>query len=344
MNKSLLVAALSGVFSTSFAQSDVTVYGLLDAGVSYSDALPAGSKTTLSSGMESGSRLGFKGSEELGSGLKALFVLEQGIRLQDGESGQGGKTFGRQAYVGLTGDFGAFKLGRQYSPLNGAHGVVDPFEHGLAGDFSNFFGTDADNEYRYERMNNALNYTTPDHLGGFRGEVAYGFGGQAGFPSASRQFGFSLGYSNGPVDIVYAYHNANNDKVTNGVEVSNPSFTSNFLGASYDFGVAKARLAMDQNLQGDTIKNNDYLLGVSVPFGADGLSGIYADYIYKNNQLGVSGGASQYALGYSYRLSKRTDLYSAVSHIVNQANATLGETSEAGKNVTKVQAGIRHKF
>ena len=74
MNKSLLVAALSGVFSTSFAQSDVTVYGLLDAGVSYSDALPAGSKTTLSSGMESGSRLGFKGSEELGSGLKALMV------------------------------------------------------------------------------------------------------------------------------------------------------------------------------------------------------------------------------------------------------------------------------
>ena len=116
MKKSLLVTALSLICCTATAESNVSLYGTLDAGISYNNALQAGSVVRLSSGLESGSFVGFKGSEELGSGIKALFALEQGIHLDRGETSSAG-TFSRKAYVGVSGDMGTLRLGRQYSPL-----------------------------------------------------------------------------------------------------------------------------------------------------------------------------------------------------------------------------------
>lgn len=352
MKKTLLAISLLGTFGIASAQSsNVTVYGTVDAGVaSTHGADPAGTVTSLESGQQSYSRLGFKGTEDLGGGLKALFDLEAGFELNTGASGltgigsnvpadQNNNLFSSQAYVGLGGNFGSVKLGRQFSPLYQAYGSIDPFVNGFAANINNFFGTDVNNVSNYQRMSNAAIYETPDNLYGFKGSVAYSFGGVAGDTSAQSQVGASLGYLNGPLTISYAYHEANNEQ--NGVPgASTDTFKTNFLGAAYDFGVVKAHLAFDQNEQGDTFKTQDYLAGLTVPFGAHA---VFADYTHKDNKLVDNADADQYAIGYTYNLSKRTNFYAAYTYVKNQENSLI-DTEVAGNSVGTVQLGVRHSF
>jgi predicted porin len=352
MKKTLLAISLLGTFGAAFAQTtDVTVYGTLDAGVaSVRGADTAGTVTSVESGQESYSRLGFKGTEDLGGGLKAIFDLEAGFELNNGTSGltgignnvpadQNNSLFSSQAYVGLAGNFGTVKVGRQFSPLYEAYGSIDPFVNGFAANINNFFGTDANNSSNYERMSNAAVYETPDNLYGFKGSVAYGFGGVAGDTSAQSQVGGSLGYLNGPLTVSYAFHQANNEQ--NGVPgASTDSFKTNFLGAAYDFGPVKAHLAFDQNQQGDTFKTQDYLVGLTVPIGAHA---IFADYTHKDNKLIENADADQYAIGYTYNFSKRTNFYTAYTYVKNQENSLI-DTQVAGNSVGTVQVGLRHSF
>lgn len=357
MKKTLLAISLLGTFGFASAQSttagsNVTVYGTVDAGIaSIHGANSAGTITSVESGQQSYSRLGFKGVEDLGGGLRALFNLEAGFEVNNGSSGLGGignnipmdqnnsNLFGSQAYVGLAGNFGAVKVGRQFSPLYEAYGSIDPFVNGFAANINNFFGTDANNLSNYQRMSNAAVYETPDNLYGFKGSVAYGFGGVAGDTAAQSQVGVSLGYLNGPLTVSYAYHHANNEQ--NGIPgASVDAFKTNFIGAAYDFGPVKAHLAFDQNQQGDTFKTQDYLVGVTVPMGAHA---VFADYTHKNNKLVDEADANQYAVGYTYNLSKRTDLYAAYTYVKNQENSLI-DTEVAGNSVGTIQLGLRHGF
>ena len=344
MKKSLLAVALLGTFGVACAQSSVTVYGTLDAGVGYTNGANAkGTDTSLQSGQEQYSRFGFKGSEDLGGGLKALFVLEQAISINNGTTldttpGQttANSSFSSQAYVGLGGDFGTVKLGRQFTPLYEAYGSIDPFKNGFAANINTFFGTDATNTSNYERMSNAVNYSTPDNSTGLKATVAYGFGGVAGDTSAQSQVGASLSYLNGPLTIAYAYHQANNDTIT----AKGETFKTNFIGAAYDFGVVKLHAAFDQNQQTSAFKTNDYLVGLTVPFGANT---VFADYTRKNNKVASQTDADQYAIGYTYSLSKRTNLYTAYSYVKNQ-NLSLINTEVAGNAVSTLQIGLNHSF
>jgi len=352
MKKTVLVISLLGTFGFASAQtSNVTVYGTLDAGVaSVHGSDSAGTVTSVESGQQSYSRFGFKGSEDLGSGLKALFLLEEGIQINNGTSGlntlgsngpmeQNNSMFGSQAYIGLAGNFGSVKLGRQLTPLYEAYGSIDPFVNGFAANINNFFGTDAHNMSNYQRMSNAAVYETPDNLYGLKGSVAYGFGGVAGDTSAQSQVGVSLGYLNGPFTLSYAYHHANNEQ--SGVPgATSEAFKTNFVGAAYDFNVVKVHAAFDQNEQGSTFKTQDYLLGATVPFGAHA---IFADYTHKNNKRIDRADANQYAVGYTYNLSKRTNFYAAYTYVKNQETSTI-DTEVAGNSVGTVQAGIRHSF
>lgn len=126
MKKALLALAVLGAFTgTASAQTNVTIYGLLDAGIRYRDNGAADNNTTwgVDSGQASSSRLGLRGTKDLGSSLSAIFTLESGLNLDDGTLGQGiagsantpamTRLFGRQAFVGLAGNFGAVKFGRQ---------------------------------------------------------------------------------------------------------------------------------------------------------------------------------------------------------------------------------------
>lgn len=126
MKKSLLALAVLGAFAgAASAQTNVTIYGVVDAGITHENGA-AGSVTKLATGVQSGNRLGFKGTEDLGGGLKANFQIENGFNLDTGTQRQGA-LFGRQAYVGLSGNFGAINLGRQYNPVFNALDSIDPW-------------------------------------------------------------------------------------------------------------------------------------------------------------------------------------------------------------------------
>jgi predicted porin len=346
MNKSFLLLvtllSISGIVS---AQSSATVYGVVDAGVVYENGHSGGSLIKLQSGLESSSRLGIKGKEDLGNGLRALYVLEQGIAIDNGTSTQGGRVFGRQAYVGLSGNFGTVTMGRQYTPIYNAYGVIDPFGNNSAGDINTLFGQDSDFLSRDYRMDNALIYTTPSNLGGFNAALAYSFGEQPGSLSMKRQMGLSLGYASGPINVIYAFHLANNENLEfdadNGSSLIDlGTFKTHFVGGTYNFDVIKVHAAFDQTKQGDDFKTQSYLLGATIPLG---IHSVFGDFTYRDNKVIDDANASQIAVGFNYTLSKRTNLYSILAYTNNDDNSKVN-TDVSGKTVTRVQLGIRHTF
>lgn len=347
MKKALLLVALLGMVGIASAQSSVTVYGTLDAGVAYIRGANAVGRTlTLESGQQSYSNIGFKGVEDLGSGMKALFLLEQAVQIDTGVSGyntvganitlssDATGTFSSQAYVGLSSDnLGTVKAGRQFSPLYEAYVMIDPFQSGFASDIDDLFGNYNYNSL-YQRMSNAVTYHTPE-LKGFFGALAYGFGEEPGATKPASQIGVSLGYANGPLTIVYAYHHANDDLFGN----TDP-FKTHFVGAAYDLGRLKLHAALDQNRAGDAFKTQDYMVGVTVPFGAHA---VFADYMHKKDKVIDDANANQFAIGYTYNLSKRTNFYTAYTHVKNDQNSFVSTTT-GGNSVNIFQIGMRHLF
>jgi predicted porin len=214
MKKSLIALAVtSAVAAPAFAQSSVTLYGIIDAGLTYvnnntnSAGKGVGSLWAMQSGITQGSRWGLKGVEDLGGGTKAIFQLENGFDVFSGKLAQGSRIFGRQAYVGLTNDaYGTLTLGRQYDP------VVD---YAQATTFNGIWGalfshpSDIDNTDNGFRINNAVKYVSPT-FAGLQGEVMYAFGGVAGSFSTNSTVGAGLSYTAGPLYLGAGYFFAKN--------------------------------------------------------------------------------------------------------------------------------------
>jgi predicted porin len=343
MKKSLLALAVLGAFAgVASAQTNVTVYGLVDAGVTFEGGGAAGSVTKLATGVQSGNRLGFKGTEDLGGGLKANFQIESGFDLDTG-TGRQGALFGRQAWVGLSGGFGAVGLGRQYTPLFIALDSIDPFETGLTGATTNLMNPST------VRTNNAITYSTPN-LSGFSANLLYGLGEVAGDNSAGRSIGLSVGYANGPLNIVLAHDNTNN-KPSAIAPVVLPNKTKlTLLGGTYNFGVVKLHAAYETEKDDAATDFRDFMVGASAPLGA---GTILASYIQKKDRSAAgNAGGKQFALGYTYALSKRTNLYTSYGQINNDSAGvnTVGDASsggtapKAGDNSRAFTVGVRHKF
>lgn len=342
MKKSLLALAVFGAFTgAASAQTNVTIYGVADAGIRYHDNGAATDNKTwgVDSGLQSGSRIGFKGTEDLGGGLSAIFALENGFNIDNGELKTTNTLFDRQAWVGINSGVGAIKLGRQYAPIRVAVESVDPFGLGGAGDAKNFFNVHG------ERTNNTLNYTTAN-FGGFSGQVAYSFGEIAGDNSAGRHVGVSGGYANGPINVVVAYHKQN---LLDGTTPDGDQKTA-MLGGAFDFGVAKLHAAYSrtkgESAAGVTdLDRNDAMIGVSAPVGA---GTVLASYINRSDDIAGTGGASrdanQIALGYLHNLSKRTNLYTMYARTRNDAGAKLNGAKSEGADPSTFMVGIRHKF
>jgi predicted porin len=333
MKKSLLALAVLGAFAgAASAQTNVTVYGIVDAGLVHESGDQGDSVTKLGSGVQSGSRLGFKGTEDLGGGLKANFQLENGFTTDDGFQSQGGRLFGRQAWVGLSGGFGNVAFGRQYNPYFLSLTSIDPFGTGLAGQINNLF------DHNTVRTDNAVGYTTAN-FGGLVGSVMYGFGEVAGENAASRTISASVTYANGPIRATLAHHNANNATDTGTAK-------NTLLGGTFDFGVAKAHAAFAQNDADDagvdTVDSRDMMVGASVPFGA---STFLVSYLRKNDSL-ADNDANQIGVGYTYALSKRTNFYAAYARISNDglADYEVGNASSGGTNDKAFNVGVRHQF
>lgn len=339
MKKSLLVLALLGVGTgIASAQSNVTIYGAVDLGITNeNNGGAAGSVTRMDSGIMNGSRLGFKGTEDLGGGLSAIFQLENGFSADTGVLGQGGLLFGRQAWVGLKGGFGVVTFGRQNSFVYANSPTFDPFIDALAGDTSRLF-----NYAAFARTNNSINYSYAT-ANGIRAELQYGLGEVAGNTSASSSLAFDVAYKSGPVDVILT-HNRNKDAT------GNVTGKSTLIGGNYDFGMLKAYAAYQWNKDvsaGATaaVANGADLrvglIGLRAPVGAAGT--IMASYIRLTNKAAGNADASQAAIGYMHELSKRTALYASYGRLANDAGASYAVPA-AGLTDRLLNVGIRHWF
>lgn len=350
MKKSIFTLALLASGAAS-AQTGVAFYGVLDLGISQDRGGVAGTSTRVTSGMATQSRWGFKGSEELGAGLGAFFVIEGGIHADTGTSTQNNTLFGRTSIVGLRSNVGSVSIGLQDTPLfTTLNTVVDPLRNGIIRSNNLMAPTGF-------RASNSVLYRS-NVVDGFSGELMYVAGEVAGDAQASRAVGGSFGYSKGPLNARLAYHRRNNDTAL----LKNTDDARNtLLGANYDFGPARGYVGygINQGLNSAPLNNTaatfggaapvastnsaDLLLGVAVPFGA---STVVASYVRKNDKTVRDQDAQQFGVAYMYAFSRRTDLYTSYAVIRNRNGAayTEGNSEEPGTGNKQFTAGLRHRF
>jgi predicted porin len=360
MKKSFLALAVLGAFAgAAQAQSNVTLYGVVDAGINYDNGGSAAGKTwRLQSGQQSGSRVGFKGMEDLGGGMSAIFTLESGFNTDDGTMGQGGRLFGRQAWVGLKSGFGTIKLGRQQTPLYYAADAVDPFHINQAGNLQAAFGYGLYLRDPLSRSDNTISYTSPDFAGA-TATVSYSFGEAAGSFSANRNWNAALSYVNGPINVQFVYDRASAPSLAlAGNQVADfatllgvpatpaPALNvrTGFLGATYDFNMAKVHFAYADTRSdtgGPSLTDRNYMLGVSAPVG--GAGSVQASWIRNNFRDQSAGLSNQYAIGYTYAVSKRTNFYTSAGYTKNDSRVRLN-AANLGDSDRTFQFGVRHMF
>ncbi|MDR3352649.1 MAG: porin [Zoogloeaceae bacterium] len=364
MAASIAAALSAGAHAQS---SNVQIYGSIDMGFSHrGDHLNEhiDSQNRIDSGISSGSRLGFKGTEDLGNGVKALFTIEAGYEADTGNSKQGGRLFGRQAFVGLNGSFGTVIAGRLYAPHYTLMSAIDPFKRGMVGQHHNVLAagvtTGGANLFDPERVDNAVAYITPS-WSGFNLTAAYSNSATAqeavGNSGDNRVFAITPRYTNGPLDIGFNYHRIKSEG-SDAVKVSNWT-----LAGAYDFGSVKLAAAYEQNrwndvlgVDNDDLKLKAWMLGVTLPFGKHAL---LASWNQSELDWGAeSGKGRQIALGYTYAFSKRTNLFAAIADTHNSKSRQTAPVKVGGNVVVAagdgayggdkyqngLQFGIRHTF
>ena len=367
MKKSLLALAVLAASGAAMAQSSVTLYGVADAGVTYVNGDKSWSGVT--SGNNLTSRIGFRGVEDLGGGLKANFRLEAGLNLDNGDGNSGystsnaanGLAFKRQSTVGLEGGFGEVRLGRELTAAYNATARYDVFGSVGLGQSRLWVNGDIadDNVTAYkaakttnQRVSNAVTYVSPN-FSGFKAAVNYGFGEVAGANSDRQYLGAGVTYDNGPLSLGLGLERLNEDTATKSGKISVWS-----LGGSYDLGVAKIlagyRDSKAERLTGDD-KTKGYMLAVTAPVGPGLVRAAYNRYEY--TPAGAAKlKADQFAVGYVYALSKRTSVYGTYAYLNNKdyngKNAVIpslvgvdsGTTLKDSGKQQGFQVGVSHSF
>lgn len=419
---------LAGVIATCFAapalaQSSVTIYGIADAGIHKS----TGSGTKIASGIADGSRLGIKGTEDLGDGFKAIFNVEARVELDTGRQqptlmsdnpglyltrgmdmlpapvlagirnaiqpkgtpsvNPENALFDRTAYVGLITPVGAVLLGRMYTPGYEVFALADAFESGTAGTWGNMTGGTAGYSAigAEIRSQESIQYriSTPN---GFGGALMYGAKGSGYLGRYNKFYGVNVTYKANGLEFGYGYNRGYDQD-------DNRSLTTHTLGGSYTFGDWKLFAGVHDQDNPNSVLMRDYIGGwdaaiapqltamVGAPT-AGALRNVFITNIDRNSQIDAlsyqvgghyrigagrvmfsaaalndrtsgNSDAKQFAIGYDYNLSKRTDVYAVTAFIKNQnfgqfvpgtAGSPGGFGPTPGADTKAVQVGIRHRF
>ena len=342
MKKSLIALAVLAASGAAMAQSSVTLYGVVDTGLTYSKGEESVYGMTHVGGNVN-SRLGFRGVEDLGNGLKATFNLESGFSADDGTNymGQDGLAFTRTSTVGLAGNFGEVRLGRMLTSSYLAVSRYDAFGDTGIGASLAWNGTETGYAPRTE---NAISYTSPN-FSGFKIGAEYGFG-EKQKARDSRYFGMGATYDNGPLSLGLGYDRLNSNTMDGLLAASD--LKTVHLGGAYNFGVAKLLAFYKQSKVSNAPKFKTFGLGVSAPVGAAGeVRASYNNYKISDD----NGKADQLSLGYVHNLSKRTALYGTYAYIKNkdglafQLNGAMaGAGLKDGEKQHGLQLGVRHAF
>lgn len=382
VRNSICVVTLSLFTGVACAQSSVTLYGIIDVGVNYVNNDGGKSNVTLTSGVVNGSRWGLKGVEDLGGGLKANFQLENGFSVANGTLGQGGRLFGRQAWVGMSSErFGSVTAGRQLDSVvdylqsfstDGYTGVAHPFDN-----------DNLDNGYR---VNNTVKYTSPK-IQGFQFGGMYGFSNSAntgpgtGFGN-NRQWGLGADYQAGVVGLGAAYSHLNypNSNTVGAIVTDYPSYgpksalgpnglvgavtRQDILGGAASVTLSAVKVAFVYtktrlDSASDRLDFSNYELNFN-SFITPYIS-ITGGYIFTDGKLRSKDARPRYhqvELMGDYFVSKRTDVYllgiyqraAGDATVASIAPDTFGAGGAAApdasttKNQVFVRLGLRHRF
>ncbi|WP_175685563.1 porin [Burkholderia anthina] len=380
MKKTTATVACSAVLFAplAHAQSSVTLYGLIDAGIAYTNNVNGGVQWRMATGTINGSRFGLRGTEDLGGGVKALFVLENGFNANNGGLGQDGKLFGRFAYAGLSrSGYGTLTLGRQYDTLVDFVGPLSA----TAGDFGDTgfaHPFDNDNLNHSVRINNAVKYTS-DTIAGFKVGAMYGFSNSTNF-AGNRAYSVAASYTNGPLKLAGAYLQMNGTKgstsasagATDVVEAKSVSQGGWSVGADrmraygggigYVFGPATVGFVYTRSQYdnsgsfgstGQVAFNN---FDVNVRYAVTPAVSLGAAYVYTDASVsnpdsrhGTDPKWHQVDLQAVYKLSRRTDVYAEAmfQHASGRGyqafiNTSGGASSTANQVVGTI--GMRTRF
>ncbi len=382
MKKTLAAVAVLGAFAGSALAADVTLYGVVDTGFMYShtdlDRADKGYDATdsfsMESGMGSGSRVGFKGTEDLGNGLTVGFVLENGFTSDDGA--EKGVFFDRESALFVQGGFGKVAFGRigsinQGTSSWGKVGMINAFGTSWKNSsLSAFFATDTVRD-------NMIAYQSPN-FAGFTVYAQYGMGANdnENESTSDRYYALGVTYGNGPVNAILSvdsinYQSYDADATKHGLDVDD-SLTVTF-GGNYDFEVAKiyagvqyfdevdakfldgnyfddtasttnAGVLKDKKMKGYalTLSADAPLAGGKAMFGVGYYDAEAADSVAKANDFDLTRWVV--SAGYDYNLSKRTDVYAVANYMQDKYEAKAAGSKEVKPDSYALMVGLRHKF
>jgi len=321
MKKSLIAVAALAAVSAASAQSSLNLYGIVDVVIHKDDIRGEPSKPTkMTSGGVSGSRLGFKGTEDLGGGLKANFLLEQGIDATSGAAAG----FNRQAYVGVSGGFGEVKFGNVYTAYDDIAGATNPVFDSVLSPTSVW----KSGGYNSNPGSN-IYYATPS-FGGVSGAVSYSLDG-----SKNEVVSAHVKYEGGPIYVGFAYQDdldlgtafnaANAAAITAGTVSAKSADKYTRLNGSYDFGSFKLLAGYGKVKLADA---TEYSIGADVPLA----SNLVLSAGYASSKSGNAKRDYGYSVGAAYLLSKRTTVYGGARNV------------EGAKDESRVGFGLKHTF
>lgn len=349
MKKIILALGAVGLAGTTLAQSKLEIFGTVDMGLARLTGAGT-SKLGLSTGGINISRMGFRGTEDLGGGLKAGIWLEAGIDPDTGagKAAGGGLSFNRRSTVSLMGSLGEVRLGRDDSASFLNTLIVSPFlTNGVGGTMALAMlgapGTGTATGGAPVQISNAISYFLPPNLGGLYGQVQVAMSELPSSASGHRlgdYRGLRVGYRQGAFDGALATGKFYGDTAENNVTASN-------IALSYDFGVAKPMLLWASEKRGEQ-KVTALQLGVTAPLGSGELRASYAYHNTANSQADWS----KLSVGYGYNLSKRTQLYGTLAYLKNKEGGSrsigvqgLSATGASmGGSSSGLEIGIRHFF
>jgi general bacterial porin, GBP family len=381
MKKTFATAALATVWACqAHAQTSVTLYGVIDAALVYTDNQAGHSNIQAASGTLTGSHWGFIGKEDLGGGTRAIFQLENGFSVMNGTLRQGGREFGYQAYAGLENNrYGAVTLGRQYDSVVDYLAPLSFTGRHPGGNNLSAHPFDNDNLNNSFRVNNAIKYSSAP-LAGLRFGALYGFSNEAGGFSDNRVYSAGANYAMGPLTLAAAYLQANqpgsNANTGGAITLTDRTFIA-ALQRTYGAGIG---YALGSNTVLDFVWTRTQLGGLTTINGATSLGlaqngagmsfdnfevnasyrftpafSVTGEYTYTNATMSNASGQHhpkwhEVSLLGDYFLSKRTDVYLQASyqHISSDGSGLTADisgqsVSSSGQQVV-VGAGMRHRF
>jgi predicted porin len=367
MKKSLIALAVMAAAGSAAAQSSVTLFGIVDATVRVARGEGNGRVTSLTNSGYNSSRIGFRGTEDLGGGMTASFWLEGGLGNDDGTAGGSiasgnqarttaaftGLNFNRRSTISLAGGWGELRLGRDYVPSFWNLTVFDPFGTNGVGAGNNItqalalpLGSSAGVVAGTAvRASNSIGYFLPGNLGGFYGQAMYAMGENASNAGATEDdgnhMGLRVGFASGPFNVAVGYGRTK-------LAAFDDYETLN-IGGQWDFGMLKlmGHIAREEAGLANRQENRSWLLGVLVPVGAGEIRASYARA--EIDQAGADPRGQQIALGYVHNLSKRTAVYTTYARTKNKNGGQA--YFQSGRAATSVNGsssgldiGVRHSF